>query len=37
MLINEAYEEDASGMSDGMSDLLRSIAARKMAARKALR
>ena len=36
MLMNEAFEEDAAGMSDGMSDLLRSIAARKMAARKAV-
>ena len=34
LLINEAFEEDEAGMSESMSDLLRSIAARKMAARK---
>ena len=33
LLINEAFEEDEAGMSEGMSDLLRSIAARKLAAR----
>ena len=37
ILINEAFEEDETGRSAGMTDLLRSIAARKQAARKALK